>query len=182
MRRSIVVFGLAALAACGPANATVGGGAATPETVRISGPGGGAIRVTSSADADVAEIPYPIADAWKALPLAFDSLGLVIGAADKANYVVGTNGQKVRRQIGGVPLSRYIDCGSTQIGASADSYEILLYVRAQLRSDNPNGSSIRTMVEAMGKPVNFSQEYSQCSTTGRLEKKVAEVLWAKLGH
>jgi hypothetical protein len=182
MRRSIVVLGLAVLSACGPSNATIGGGAATPETVRISGPGGGSVRITSTADADVVEIPYPIAEAWRALPLAFDSLGLVIGAADKANYIVGTNGQKVRRQIGGVPLSRYIDCGSTQIGASADSYEILLYVRTQLRADNPNGTSVRTMVEAQGKPVNFSQAYSQCTTTGRLEKIVGGVLQAKLGH
>lgn len=182
MRTSILALSVAALSACGPTNSTLGGTAENPATVRISGPGGGAVRVTSTADADVAEVPYPIAEVWRVLPSAYDSVGLVIGAADVPNHLVGTNGQKVRRQIGGVTLSRYIDCGNTQIGASADTYEIVLSVQTQLRADNPNGTSIRTMVEAQGKPVNFSQAYSACSTTGRLEKRLAEVIQAKLGH
>jgi hypothetical protein len=181
MRSVLFVSSLAVLSACSSANTTIGG-ATTPETVRVSGPGGGAIRVTPTADADVAEVPYPIAEVWHILPMAYDSVGLKIAAADQATRIVGTGNQKVRRQIGGVPLSKYIDCGNTQIGASADSYDIVLTVRTQLRSDNPNGTSVRTVVEAMGKPVAFSQEYSQCGSTGRLEKRLAEVIQAKLGH
>jgi hypothetical protein len=178
MRPLAVVLSCIALVACSSTGTSVSG-SPTPETIRVSGQGGGAITLTSNADASVANISLPMARVWSVLPVAYDSLGLTVAAADASTHILGNGGVKIRRQLGGVPLSRYIDCGAAQIGASADSYDVYLTVRTQVRPNGTDASSVSTMVEAMAKPVAFNQDYSSCSSTGRLEARLAEVIQAK---
>jgi hypothetical protein len=51
-----------------------------------------------------------------------------------------------------------------------------------VRSDGPAASSVLTMVEAVGKSIAFAQDYSACSSTGKLEAHLADVIKAKLHH
>jgi hypothetical protein len=178
MRAVVVALSFAALAACS-GNPPLGG-APAPETIRVSGPGGGAVTVTSNAMAGVSIVAGPIAKVWRVLPFAYDSLGLAIVTLDSANHLIGNGDMKLRRQLGGVPLSRFLDCGNTQIGYNADSYDVVLTVRTQLRSDDSGATTMTTMVTAMAKPVAFSQAYSNCSSTGKLEMRLADAIRAKL--
>jgi hypothetical protein len=179
MRVLALALAFAAVPACGPSSPTLGRGA-TPETIRMDGPGGGALSVMPDASASAAILAFPIAQVWRILPAAYDSLGLAVATEDPAAHLIANGDMKVRRQLGGVPLSRYIDCGRTQIGASADSYQIVLTVKTQLRSDDAGATTVMTLVEAMGKPVTFAQDYSRCNSTGKLESQVADVIKAKL--
>jgi hypothetical protein len=79
-------------------------------------------------------------------------------------------------------LVRLIDCGTTQGGPSADSYDIRLSVLTQVSpaEGGGGGSTIVTTVDAMGRPVAFSGEYVRCTSTGSLETRIADAIQAQL--
>lgn len=117
---------------------------------------------------------------WKLLPGVLDTLGIPVGTLEPASRTIGNSGLKIRGRLKGVPLSRYIDCGnSTQIGPNADSYDVNLVFLAEVRPAQ-GGSTVRVTLQAVAKPVNFAQDYSQCSTKGMLESRFFDILSARL--
>jgi hypothetical protein len=117
---------------------------------------------------------------WKLLPGVLDTLGIPVGTLEPASRTIGNSGLKIRGRLRGVPLSRYIDCGnSTQIGPNADSYDVNLVFLAEVRPAQ-GGSTVRVTLQAVAKPVNFAQDYSQCSTKGVLESRFFDILSARL--
>jgi hypothetical protein len=117
---------------------------------------------------------------WKLLPGVLDALGIPVGTLEPASRTIGNSGLKIRGRLRGVPLSRYIDCGnSTQIGPNADSYDVNLVFLAEVRPAQ-GGSTVRVTLQAVAKPVNFAQDYSQCSTKGMLESRFFDILSARL--
>ncbi len=179
--RLATVLSLAALAGCSSSN--VGQSAPAPETVRVvGGAASGAISMGMSPtapDARSAALPASVADAWRVLPAAYDALTIPISMVDSATRVIGNSGFNVRRRLGSTPLVRFIDCGSTQGGPSAETYDIKLSVITQVKPDGA-GSAIATTVTAMGKPTAFSGEYIRCSSTGVLESRLADAVKARL--
>jgi hypothetical protein len=176
--RTLGVLSLIALSAC----ASSGGSTSRPdETVRIVGGGGGGnLKITSNQYAHVSRISSPIDRVWLAMPGAFEAMSIPISAVDTLSHSIANDGLKLRRQLGKTPLSRFIDCGSTQIGENADSYDVHLTIRVQLKPEEGGITKVETMFEAMAKPVAFSREYSRCSTRGVLEQRLAEAVKAQL--
>lgn len=171
----IATLSLVALCACASSGPTPGAGSTT-QTISIgAGGAGGTTRINTSTIASVAAVPFPLADVWRVLPAAFDSLGIPKSLIDPATYVVGNQGMKVRQRLGKTPLSRFIECGTTQIGPNADSYEVFLTVSTQLSAAGSE-TKVSTTVEALAKPINFAQEYSRCSTKGVLEPRLVEAI------
>ncbi|MEP7002231.1 MAG: hypothetical protein ABI969_17210, partial [bacterium] len=77
--------------------------------------------------------------------------------------------------------SRFIDCGTTQIGENADTYDVYLTVVSQLEENKTSGLAIlHTTFEAMARPIAFSREYARCSSRGELEKRIANAVKAQL--
>jgi hypothetical protein len=179
--RLAMLVSLAAVAAC--SSPSVIQSAPAPETVRIGGGGGGAITMgmsASSADARATALSAPVADAWRVLPAAYESLSIPLSMIDSTTRQVGNSGFNVRRRLGSVPLVRLIDCGTTQGGPSAETYDIRLSVITHLKAEN-GGTTLSTTVEAMGKPVAFAGEYIRCSSTGVLESRLADAVKSRLG-
>jgi hypothetical protein len=171
------VLSLIALSAC----ASSGGASTRPdETVRINGAGGGNLKLTSNTYSHVTKIASPIARVWLAMPGAFESLSIPISNVDTVQHVIANDGLKLRRQLGKSPLSRFIDCGNTQIGENADSYDVHLTISVKLTPDEGGTTRLETMFESMAKPVSFSREYARCSTRGVLEQRLAEAVKAQL--
>ncbi len=171
----LAVLSLVALAACASSGPTPGSGS-SGQTISIgAGGAGGTARLNTSVSAAVSSVPFPLDDVWRFLPAAFDSLGIPKALIDPATHTLGNQGMKVRQRLGKTPLSRFIDCGSTQIGPSADTYEVFLTVATQLQSAG-TGTTISTTVEAVAKPLNFNQEYSRCSSRGVLESRIVDAI------
>jgi hypothetical protein len=114
------------------------------------------------------------------LPAVYESLGIPVTDRDPAARTIGNTSYKVRRRLGDVPLSRYLDCGSTQGAPSADSYEILLSVNTRLQSATADSTTVSITVNAMGRPVFVSAEYVRCGSVGGLEKRFFDTMNAKL--
>lgn len=177
--RMLHLLALAALSAC--ASSTVNTGAREAETVRIGGRQGGQLRVTSNAQASVSRIAFPIGKVWHALPAAFENLGIPITAVDTGTHTISNGGLKIRRVLGSAPLARYVDCGSTQVGENADSYDVYLTVVSQVEEDPATGlATLHTIFESMARPIAFSREYSRCSSRGELERRLAAAVMDQL--
>lgn len=125
-------------------------------------------------------VAYSVDRVWRVLPGAYSSLGIPIQMLDPKAHQVGNEGFKTRRVLGTTPLSRYIDCGLTQIGPNADSYDVVLTILSQLQSAPNGGTTIVTTVESSARPATYSQEYSRCSSKGVLEARLTDSLVARL--
>ena len=167
------VLGLAlAAAACSSSRSAAPDLGVAQHTFAIAGDAG-AMTVVRTASTQTAALNGSVDDAWTALPQVLDSLGVRATFIDPAQHLVGVEQMKVRVNLGKTPLSRYLDCGETQIGPNADSYEVLLTVKSRI-TPAATGSQLSTLVDAVARPISFRQNYSSCSTTGLLETRIAD--------
>jgi hypothetical protein len=155
---------------------------ATPQTVRVTGSAAGNLSVgmNASSDSKVTRVSAAPPDVWRVLPGVFESLAIPLSSVDDKARVLGNSGFNLRRRLGSIPLVRLIDCGTTQGGPSADTYDIRLSVLTQVTPAEGGGSSIITTVDAVGRPVAFSGEYVRCTSTGSLETRIADAIQAQL--
>lgn len=144
-------------------------------TVQIAGVAG-RLTMNSNSDASVSTIAAPIEQVWRVLPAVFDSLGVAISTVNQAQHLIGNDAQKVRQRLGKAPLSRYFDCGQTQIGPNADSYDVLLTLLIQLQPNGAGSTNLLSTIEATAKPVAFSQAPSACSSKGTLESRLTTLV------
>jgi len=178
MRRIGMLSMMVVLFACASSGAVPR--SAPTETLRVAGAGGGALTLTSSSQANATSVPFPVEQVWRVLPAVYDSLEIPITTLDGAKRLVGNSGLTLRRQLGKVSLSRYINCGSTQIGENADSYEVHLTVMTTVQPDESGLATVATTFEAMAKPITFAQNFSRCTSKGVLEKRIADAIELRL--
>jgi hypothetical protein len=179
--RGIALLSLAALAACASGSSSTS--TSRPETMRVVGGGGlatGGISMNASSTASVSKVAFPLDAVWRALPSVYDSLKIPPTTLDPKTHHFGNEGMKIRQRLGGVQLSKYIDCGQAQIGPSADSYDVFLNVTTTLRAANAGETEVSTMVEAAARPQNFGQDYTRCTSRGTLENAIAAIVATKL--
>jgi hypothetical protein len=179
--RSPLALVLVALTACASSggSATPASGSPASQTVRIDGVGSLNVR-GSDPSASVKTLPFAIADVWRVLPAVYDSLGIPVTRAEQAQYTIANDGMKVRARLGKASLSRYLDCGNTQMGPSADNYEVYLTIGTMLRSTGPATTVVETALDASARPIQFAQAPSKCSSRGELEPRVFAMLMAML--
>ena len=175
--RPFALFSVAALCGCAASTSTTSGRAT--ETVRVPGSGIG-MTIAPNTGANVSTVPFSPEQVWRTMPAVFEALGIPLTMIDPKKHLIGNEGFKLRQQLGTVRLSKYIECGTTQIGPNADSYEVYMTIMTDVQPAEAGGAKISTVFEASARPINFSQEYSRCSSKGVLEPKIVEVATAKL--
>lgn len=147
----------------------------SPQTMRVQG-ASGRLRMSSESSGSSFSVSAPIEAVWKVLPMVFDSLSMPVNNADQATHTIGNNAYKVRQRLGKAPLSRYLDCGQTQIGPNADSYDVVLSVMVQLQPGAQGMTTVATTIDASAKPVAYSQAPSPCSSKGALETRISALV------
>ena len=178
MRRAIPL-GFLALSACATAHPE--SSRPTTDSVRVIAESGLNIRMAASDGASTTEIAYPPDRVWEVLKAVYDSLSIPVGTIDPARKVLGNTGFKAHQRLGKTSLGRYIDCGKTQGFPSADSYDIYLSITTHVQPGKNGGTStLSTRVEAAGRPMAFSGEYSKCSTLGTLEQAITDAVRKRL--
>jgi len=175
--RRVALFLFVALGACASSGPIASG--RSTETVRATGPGVG-MTLTPSAGLTTTNVAFPSEQVWRTMPAVFESLGIALTTVDPKKHLLGNEGLKIRKQLGTVALSKYIECGTTQIGPNADSYEIFMRILTDVQPGPSGGAIINTTFEASARPISFAQEYSRCGSKGVLEAKIAQLATAKL--
>lgn len=179
--RLLPVFLVATLAGCA---SSPSGGTTTalpPQSIRVgAGGSGGRATINATSSASVVTVPQPIEDVWSVMPATYDTLGITKAVIDPTEHFITNGGLKIRQRLGSTPLSRYLECGTTQIGPNADSYEVFLTVSTQLSTSADGGTTIVSMVDGAARPLNFAQEYARCTSKGALEQRITDAVKLRL--
>jgi hypothetical protein len=175
------MLALTALVGCASSQSTPNTEPRTVETVRIATSAGTrGVRTTPYQDSYVGTVAFPIASVWAALPAAYDSVGLRLTTADAGSHTMGNEGVVLRRMLGKTALSKYIDCGKTQIDHNADTYDVNLSLLTRVVAEGAGATRITTTLAAAAKPISFSGDYVRCFSLGRLEARLNDLLYAEL--
>jgi hypothetical protein len=147
-----------------------------PESTYI--PGAGVMSVSGESGTIAVTIGAPLQTVWRALPLAFDSTGVQLTLIDPKKHLMANEGFKIRQKLGKERLSTFFECGTTQVGPNADSYELYVTVHTYLEPLKGDSTRTRMTVAVTGaaKPLQFSQDYSRCTTKTMLERKMVDVV------
>jgi hypothetical protein len=165
-------------AACASSSTTSAG--IKPATQMVGGEGIGSLILAGNGASDVMKLTYSADAVWRVLPAVFDSLKIPLNSVDPATKEIGNTALKTRVRLGKVYLSRYLDCGSTQIGPNADNYDVVLTVLSRVVADGAAASTLTTTVLAQARPATYSQTYNPCSSKGLFERRIAELVTAAL--
>lgn len=178
MTRPWLVLSLVILVGCasGPASGPV---RTVSQTLAVTGTND-RLTVSAGDGPHTSTLAFTPEQVWRALPAALDSLGVPVTRIDPATRTIGNDGFKIRQRMGKTPLSRFIDCGQTQIGPNADSYEVYITVVVQVTSVTGGTASIATTFDASARPLAFSQAYSRCTTRGLFETRLLDAIRAQL--
>jgi hypothetical protein len=142
----------------------------TVETHPTSGPLGG-------------KVGFPIDRVWAAVRVAYDSIAVPVSVFDPVTHTMGNATLRIRRRLGSVAMSKYVNCGDTQGGPSADSYELQLSILTVVRPAEESGmTSVLTTVEAQGRPITLASEYARCTSKGVLESRILDLVNAQLNR
>jgi hypothetical protein len=184
LMRTAAVLALLMLAACGGSHASSSTSPApATQTVRVGGSTGStSLSMTVNDESSSHMLAYAPAAVWQLVPWALDSLGVPVRSLEPTQKRAGNTGFAVRRRLKTVPLSRYVDCGSTHLGPNADDYDVNLSVFSEVRPADGGASTVVTTVEAAARPANYAQEYSRCTSKGVLETRLIELLKARLAR
>ena len=153
------------------------------QTIRIPGSNGGVpvtMGITHSTTPAVRAFGSPADAVWNALPAVYTTLGIPIEERNVAARTLGNPALKLRRRLGDVALSKYLDCGNTQGGPSADTYEVVLSVESRVQAMGADSAVVTTIIDGRGRPVAFSADYVNCGTRGQLEKRFYDLLSLEL--
>lgn len=112
--------------------------------------------------------------AYRRMLAAYDVAGLDPNMLSARDFIVGRQNLVVRRRLGDTRLSAYLNCGNSITGDNADSYEVTLTVITQVTPIDEGMARISTRVDASARPMGTSGNLVACSSTGRLERDLAE--------
>lgn len=120
--------------------------------------------------------------AWVALTEAFKAFDIPLSYDDQAAGELGTVKAKVMRRLGKEPLSNYLRCGEGLTGPNADSYVVYLSVAGFVKPAANGQITVATLVTAHAIDLpNGRNDVMYCTTSGRLEDKIAKAVQKRLG-
>lgn len=177
MRMISMVPAIALIAACtsGASGAPVATTVVEPS--RLDTPGA-SYDLTRVEDRTVmtTSILAPVDSVWRVVPGVFLGLDVEPGTLNHTAHVISNTSFVVRRQLGGVNLSRYLDCGSGLTGPAANQLKITMSLVLQVVGDSSGVSTLRTQVNGYGQSEATSDPPVHCATTGALEARIAKMV------
>jgi hypothetical protein len=167
--------------ACASGVALPGQVAAEPDTQISDVYSGYSFNVRNDDAGSVQRMEAPVQRVQAALPEVLRELGIPEVGADPSGRVYGNRNVTVQR-LGGQPSTAWVRCGSDGgSGATlASRYRTVLSVLVTLKPEG-DATLLNTQVSGTGTTLGGTNSHAvQCSSNGRLETRVAEMLAARL--
>jgi hypothetical protein len=174
---------LLALAACASGPPPADQVTVTPTRTRIDTPTGSYdLRTTVEDRGEAITLKVAPDVAWSKIAAVYAELGLPVNTYVDASRQIGAKGVRVRRQLSKIRLSQLVQCGADLTGEDkANSYEITLDVATAVGGTPDGQTQIVTMLTANGRAMATSSDPVRCTSTGQLEKRIANALLVKAG-
>jgi hypothetical protein len=170
---------------CASSGTTSQPAAPPQQTVRVSGVAGSlgssgtasaGLTIVPSGGPNILKVSAPVDAVWRALPSVFDSLAIPVTTLSPQTRTIGNEGFKIRRRLGKVQLSKYLECGRSQVEQNADEYEINMSVLTSAHASDSTQTTVTTTVQASARGLQFAGQFSQCTSKGELEVKLQALL------
>lgn len=151
-------------------------------TVRVRDPGGQSsqVELTRDSHAHSARLTVTPDQAWSALRDVYAELGIPVVNVDDSARRLGNPALRARRSLAGARLSQLVRCGTTSGMPNSDSYAVTLAVATQVQQDQNGGALVLTQVDGSAQPSGIGASQVPCTTTGGLERRIAEALADRL--
>jgi hypothetical protein len=119
---------------------------------------------------------------WAAVEAVFKQLAVPITFSDPKAGELGTVNSKQYRRLGKQVLSSFLRCGEGMTGPNAETYVVFISVIGFLRPAPDSATMLVTLVtgHAIDLP-NGRNEMVHCTTTGRLEDRIAKAVAKRVG-
>ena len=143
---------------------------------------GTTLTLRPSADGFVdVTLTAPAARVHEVLAASLGDVGLAVKEMDPRVQQVGTGPFRAQFRIGKQRLSTFIDCGVDAQGLrQADSFSLMMRVTTQVVQESETRATVRTLVQANGRPASTSGNDIRCPSTGLLEERIAEAVAKRL--
>lgn len=143
--------------------------------------GGTSLTLKTSEDGFLdATLTAPSAKLYEVLAAAYADVGLKPKEVDPARQQIGTGTFRAQYRIGKARMSTFLDCGLDPLGLrQADSFALSMRVTTQVVPESADRTTVRTLVQATGRPPSNSGVENHCPSTGKLEEKLAEAIAAR---
>ena len=123
-----------------------------------------------------------IDEVWAVLQVVYDEVGIPLEVVNRPGRYMG-NPDFAPRRIGGQRLSRFLDCGyGVTATPRADDYRVNMGVITRISTAEGGGTSVVTELVANAEARDVSAAPVQCSSKGRLETTIIEMITEKLGR
>lgn len=153
----------------------------TDRVVTSSG-GSGVSLNTANVDNDIRLLSTgTAAQVWSVLPLVYEELGIPLTIKNDARKLIGNESWRTRRQIGRVPMQRYLNCGRSGTIENAETYQITLSIMTSVTVNPSGGSVVGTILQATGRnPVTSSTQDVRCVSMGDLEIRIRDMVQTRV--
>lgn len=140
--------------------------------------------LTQVTDKNVTQIPIvaPVDSVWKVLPGVFIELGVDPGTVDQQQHFIANTSFTARHRLGDANVSKYVDCGSSMSGKTADQATVTMSLVVQVVPDSGDISKLRAQFDGFATMDGAVANRIQCTSTGVLEARIARMVNDELAH
>jgi hypothetical protein len=153
---------------------------ATTTVSTVSDAGTVDLRTTRSDPTGSFSIAAPADRVWRVLSTVYTDLKLSATTLDTQARRIGVENARLRRQLGGTRMSKYISCGERLGNPVADTDDIALTLFTQVVPAGGEASTLRTLVEATARQSGSGGTLINCATTGELEQRIVSMVRAQI--
>lgn len=177
MRRAVLLLLVAGCASGGPPPEE----SVTRQPVIFTSPETGTLLGEKPRAAQMTFAAEPAA-VWFAVKKAYLDLDIPVPVENTAGRQIGNPNFYKMRQIGGRPMTDFVDCGMGITGPKAASYRIYISMLTMVIPDGKGGTNVQTTFVPSGLDMSgTSSDRITCGTTGRFEQFFLQRVNANLG-
>lgn len=122
-------------------------------------------------------------DVWKTVLVTYHDLDLQVTSLNSERHQLSSSVARAPRRLGGKPLREYLDCGNGIAGPRVESYDVAYALVTTVAPAQGDSTAVHsTLVATATSRGGTGAAPVDCATTGRLEKRIAQLVALKLGR
>jgi len=123
----------------------------------------------------------PADSVWRVMPSVFLALNIEPKTINSSQRYIANTSVTVRHNVGQYPVSKYLDCGNSNVGKTANQAEVTMSLTVQV-ADSASQAVLQIQFEAYAMLDGYAHNRMQCASTGQMEQLIAKLTNEELAH